>query len=53
MDSIEKLSRFTLVASDQAYRSGIAADGSVSLAPHLDSPGTDLFAERGRTTATR
>ncbi|HSD70455.1 MAG TPA: VCBS domain-containing protein [Woeseiaceae bacterium] len=43
MDSIEKLSRFTLVASDQAYRSGIATDGSVFLAPHLDSPGIDLF----------
>jgi len=43
MDSTEKLSRVCLVACDQAYWKQIPVDGSISLAPHLDSPGKDNY----------
>lgn len=40
MDTTEKLSRYSLVACDQAYNSQVV-NNVTSLAPYLDSPGTD------------
>lgn len=43
MDHIEILSRYGLVASDQAYYAGIPKNGSMWLMPFTDSGSTDSY----------
>lgn len=40
MDTTEKLSRYSLVACDQAYNNSVV-ENVTTLAPYLDSPGAD------------